>query len=204
MQVNVDRAAVFTNKRLIGQAWCIPLLLVLFATASEAAGRQVLVLQSLDRGNLALDSLTGHFRVELDKRAGETVTFVQFVVSPSGFDVIPDKAIVDFVRTTFADRTKPDLVMTIGGPAAAFARKHRELLFPDRPILYAGVDQRFLRNAPLGADETAVAVAVDDVDIVLAIDQWLAARRCPGSVVRLSRRPWEYASSAPLELVVVG
>ena len=50
--------------------------------------------------------------------------------------------------------------------------------------------------------ETAVAVAVDDVDIVLAIDQWLAARRCPGSVVRLSRRPWEYASSAPLELVV--
>ena len=50
--------------------------------------------------------------------------------------------------------------------------------------------------------ETAVAVAVDDVDIVLAIDQWLSAGRCPASVVRLSRRPWEYATSAPLELVV--
>jgi hypothetical protein len=31
--------------------------------------RQVLVLQSFDRGNLIVDSFTGHFRVELDHGA---------------------------------------------------------------------------------------------------------------------------------------
>ena len=51
--------------------------------------------------------------------------------------------------------------MTVGGPAAVFARKHRQQLFPDTPLLFAAVDQRFLRDAPLGENETAVAVVND-------------------------------------------
>ena len=51
--------------------------------------------------------------------------------------------------------------MTIAGPAAVFARKYRQQLFPDTPLLFAAVDQRFLRDAPLGDNETAVAVAND-------------------------------------------
>jgi PAS domain S-box-containing protein len=82
-------------------------------------------------------------------------------VNPSGFDVAPEEAIVDFLRSTFAERAQPNLIVTIGGPAAAFARRHRQHLFPEVPLLYAGVDQRFLRDAPLADDETAVAVAND-------------------------------------------
>ena len=55
-------------------------------------------------------------------------------------------------------RPKPDLIVTVGGPAAVFARKHRQQLFPDTPLLFAAVDQRYLRDAPLGRHETAVAV----------------------------------------------
>jgi len=164
---------VFTKKRQAPRAGWIALVVLLFATSSEATGRQILVLQSLDRGNLALDFLTGHFRVEVERRSGESVTFVQFVVNPSGFDVTPDKAIVNFLRSTFAERTKPDLIVTIGGPAAAFARRHRDQIFPDVPLLYAGVDQRFLRDAPLHDDETAVAVANDMAAVVDDITQLL-------------------------------
>lgn len=48
---------------------------------------------------------------------------------------------------------------------------------------------------------TPPAVDVVDADIAAAVDQWLAAGRRLASVVRLCRRPWEYATSAPLELI---
>jgi aminoglycoside phosphotransferase (APT) family kinase protein len=48
----------------------------------------------------------------------------------------------------------------------------------------------------------APVVDVVDADIAGAIDEWLAAWPRRASVVRLCRRPWEYATSAPLELVV--
>ena len=85
--------------------------------------RQVLVLQSFDRGNLIVDSFTGHFRVELDQRAGTPVNVVQVVVGPIGFVGAPEREVVDYIRALFAGRTKPDLIMTVAGPATVFARK---------------------------------------------------------------------------------
>ena len=51
--------------------------------------------------------------------------------------------------------------MSVAGPAALFAHKYRQQLFPDAPLLFAAVDQRYLRDAPLGENETAVAVVND-------------------------------------------
>ena len=51
--------------------------------------------------------------------------------------------------------------MAVAGPASVFARKYRTLLFPDTPLLFGAVDQRYLGDAPLGDNETAVAVAND-------------------------------------------
>ena len=68
---------------------------------------------------------------------------------------------VDYIRSTFLDRPKPDLVVSIAGPAGAFARKYRQQLFPDTPSLFASVDQKWFGVAPLGEDEAAVAVVND-------------------------------------------
>ncbi len=138
-------------------------LLLLAATSSEAAPAvpQVLVLQSLDRGNLAVDQFTGNFRVELDQRAEQPVNVVQVVVGPTGFVAASEQATVDYIRSTFVTRPDPDLIVSIGGPAAVFARKYRQHLFPDAPLLLASVDRRYLGDAPLGKKETAVAIAVD-------------------------------------------
>ena len=119
--------------------------------------QQVLVLQSFDHGNLTLDHFTSNFRVDLDQRTGRPVNVVQVVVGPTGFVGAPEEAVVDFIRSTFADRPKPDLIVTIAGPAAAFARKYRPQLFPETPLLLAALDQRFLRDAPMGENDTAVA-----------------------------------------------
>jgi signal transduction histidine kinase len=144
---------------------CVALagLLMLGAASGEAQPpvRQVLLLQSFDRGNMIVDQFTGNFRVELDQRAGRPVNVVQVVVGPTGFVGASEQAIVDFIRSAYLDRPKPDLVVTVSGPAAVFARKYRRQLFPDSPLLFAAVDQRYLQDAPIGENETAVAVVND-------------------------------------------
>jgi len=144
-------------------------LLFLVAASSEAqpVTRQVLLLQSVNRGNMPIDQFTGNFRVELDQRAERPVNIVQFVVGPAGFVAASEQALVSYIRSNFVDHPDPDLIVTVGGPAAVFARAHRQQLFPGTPILFASVDRKYLGDAPLGENETAVAI---DTDYPRAID----------------------------------
>ena len=48
--------------------------------------------------------------------------------------------------------------MSVGGPAALFARTYRQRLFPDTPLLFASVDKRYLGATPLADNEAVVAV----------------------------------------------
>jgi len=152
------------------------LLLVAASSEAQPPVRQVLLLQSFDRGNLTLDSFTGNFRVELDQRDEGPVNVVQVVVGPTGSVGAPEQAVVDYIRSTFVDR-KPDLIVTVAGPAAVFARKYRQRLFPDTPLLFAAVDERYLGEAPLGENETAVAVANDYARVIDDILQVLPQTR---------------------------
>ena len=136
-------------------------IMVLFSAApsdAQPAVRQVLMLQSFDRGTFPVDQFTNNFRIELVRRAPEPVNVVQIVVGPTGFVGAPEQVVVDYIRSSFLDRPKPDLVVAVAGPAAVFARRYRQELFPDTPILFASVDRRFLDDAPLGDKEAAVAV----------------------------------------------
>ena len=135
--------------------------------------KQVLVLQTQGRGNLTLDRFTAEFRVVLDERVDAPLNVVQLVVGPTGFVRASEKAIVDYIRSMYASRSPPHLVMTVGGPAAQFARKYRHQLFPNQPILYAATDARYLRDVPLDDNEAVVSVnndlprLVDDILQVL-------------------------------------
>ena len=149
-------------------AWA-SLLWVLLASPAEADLRRVVVLQSFDRGNLVLDEFTATLRAQVNARLAEPVTFTEFTVNPAGFDPAPERATVDYLRSAFAGRPKPDLLITSGGPAAQFARKHRAELFPDVPLLYAAVDQRFVKDISFTDREAAVAVANDPAGIIADI-----------------------------------
>jgi signal transduction histidine kinase len=174
--------------------------LLLFAAAYSAAQspvKQVLMLQSLDRGNVILDHFTGNFRVSLDQHAATPVNVVEVVVGPRGFVSAPEQAVVAYIRSMYADRPPPDLIVSAGGPAAVFARKHRQELFPETPLLFASVDQRYLRGAPLGENESAVAVVndfpglVDDILRVLPETRQIFMVIGSGSLGRFWRRELE-------------
>jgi len=153
--------------------------LLLGAPSSEAQPpvRQVLLLQSFARGNAAVDQFTTNFRVELDQRGEGRVNVVQVVVGPTGFVNAPEQAVIDYIRSTFVNRPKPDLIVTIAGPAAVFARKNRQQLFPETPILFASVDQKYLADEPLGDNETAVAVVNDFPRVIENVLQLLPQTR---------------------------
>ena len=149
------------------------LLLVAGVAEAQPAVRHILVLQSFNRGNLVLDSFTANFLVDLEGRAEAPLNVVQVVVGPTGFVVAPEQAIVDYIRATFVNQPPPELIVTIGGPAATFARRHRQQIFPERPLLLASVDQQYLRDATLGENETAVTVVNDFPQLVDDILQLL-------------------------------
>src|SRR5262245_39112020 len=107
------------------------LLVLLCAAPAAAQARHVLLLQSLDRGSLTFDSTTSNLLADIDARATQAVTFSQVVVNPSGFGFIPEDAVVRYLADVYSRRPRPDLVVSIGGPAAAFARKYRKELFPE-------------------------------------------------------------------------
>ena len=154
-------------------------LLLLSAAPADAqpAVRQVLLIQSFDRGNAAVDQFTTNFRVELDRGVGGPVNVVQVVVGPTGFVGAPEQALVDYTRASTANRPKPDLIVTVAGPAAVFARTYRQQLFPETPVLFASVDEKYLRGAALGDNETAVAVVNDYPRVIESILQLLPRTR---------------------------
>jgi signal transduction histidine kinase len=153
--------------------------IVLAAAPSEAqpVPRQVLVLQSFERGNMVIDHFTANFRVELDEQVGHPVNMIQVVVGPTGFVVAPDQSIVEFIRSLYAGRSTPDLIVAVAGIASAFARRHRAEMFPEAPLLFAGVDQRYLGSEPLGENETATAAINDFPRVVDEILQLLPQTR---------------------------
>ena len=160
----------------------VVLLVLCFAAFTEGAQaaptvRQILILQSLDRGSLVFDGFTANFRAALQERAGDPVTVVEFVVTPAGFTEPPEKPVLDFLQSVFADRPQPDLIVTVGGPAAAFVREHRRDLFPHVPVLFAATEVRFLKDAALAENETAVTVSIDYTRLVEDILQLLPRTR---------------------------
>ena len=108
--------------------------------------RQVLVLQSFDRGNLILDHFTTNLRVNLDQRVGGPVNYIQVIVGRRvcrrAGDIGRRLHSLHLCRSS-----RPDLIVTIAGPAAVFAREYRQQLFPETPILFASIDQRYLPNS---------------------------------------------------------
>ncbi len=197
-----DQAVTTRPDRGACRGWQAALLggLLLIGAATSGAQspvKQVLMLQSLERGNMTLDHFTGEFRVSLDQHAGQPVNVVQVVVGPTGAIGAPEQAVLDYIRSMYANRPPPDLIMTVAGPAAVFARKYRQQLFPETPLLFASVDRRWFSGAALGKNESAVAVVndfprlINDILGVLPETKQVFMVTGSGSIGRFWRRELE-------------
>jgi len=111
------------------------------------------------------------------------VAFETALVSTMGHHVDLDEVSLDMARFARPELEGPfvqllqkrlqawpaDLVVPIGSPAAGFVASYRERLFPDTPILYAGIDPRTVPPDALRRNATVVGQNTDLSGIVEGI-----------------------------------
>ena len=138
-------------------AWAWALFALLFALGAEAAApKRVLILHSYGRDFAPYDVITSVFRTDLARRASGPITFVEanldFRRASSDKD---DRALLDLLRVRFDDGP-PDVVVTIGPPAARMYARHRAELFPGTPWVMGALDQRFVQQVTLSPTDAVV------------------------------------------------
>src|SRR5262245_10975575 len=111
--------------------WVVLLLLVTASAAeAAAAAREILVVQTSDQAQLTYGRLTDGLKAELSRRFPQPVNFVQFSLALPGFREAPEDGVVAYLRSLFPGQGSPDLIVSIGAPAAQFVQKHGAQLFP--------------------------------------------------------------------------
>ena len=131
------------------------------AAAAQTDPRNVLLLYSYDREFGPHNAFAGLFRTELSRSFAQPIDLIEVSLQPArSTHRAPDESIAAELQSTFASR-RLDLVVSIGGPAAVFAKKYRHQLFPSTPMLLAAVDRRFLESSTLSTNDAAVAIEHD-------------------------------------------
>jgi signal transduction histidine kinase len=155
--------------------WAAALLLGLVALcasldAMAAETKRVLLLHSFGREFAPYDAALAALRTELAERSSEPLAFYDVSLHAglaSGLD--DEQPFAEYLRRRF-DSSAPDVVVTIGPPAAAFYVKYRDQLFPGTPLAITALDQRLVPKFTLRAGDTVVA---DDFELPKMVDNIL-------------------------------
>jgi signal transduction histidine kinase len=145
---------------------CVIVILVLVSLsvgfcAWAGESKQVLVLHSFGREFKPWSEYARAIRLELERQSPWPLDIQEHaLVTARSSDENPEAAFVDYLRALHSNR-KPDLIVSIGAPAAAFVQRHRQHLFPEAPMVLTVVDQRRLTYSSLGPNDVVVAVAID-------------------------------------------
>jgi signal transduction histidine kinase len=131
------------------------------ASAAETGSKEVLVLHSFGREFKPWSEYAKAIRLELERQSPWPLDIQEHaLVTARSSDDNPEAAFVDYLHALFSKRP-PDLIVSIGAPAAHFVQRHRQQLFPFTPMILTVVDQRRVQYSTLGPNDTVVAVAID-------------------------------------------
>jgi ABC-type uncharacterized transport system substrate-binding protein len=149
----------------MAQLVCASVSTVVFflATLSMAAAesKRVLVLHSFGRDFRPWSEYAKAIRVELDRQSRWPLDVHEHsLVDARLDDGSLEVPFVEYLSALFAKR-QPDLIVSIGAPAAAFVQRHRQRLFPAIPMLLTVVDQRRVQYSVLSANDAVAAVSID-------------------------------------------
>ena len=141
--------------------WLGVIILALAGTlalpAEAAEPKRVLIIHSFGRDYAPFNAVGIALRTELTKQLRQPVAFRDVSLDIERFGVPQkERALIAYLLSS-SDEI-PDMVVTIGAPATRFYLRHREVLFPDRPLLVTGIDSRMLRGIKLGAKDRTVTV----------------------------------------------
>jgi hypothetical protein len=138
------------------------LLLALGPTqAADPAPKRVLMLSSFGLRFAPWTDYAEKLRAELIRQSKTPIDFLEHMLLTARVD--DDKALgpfVGYLEALYAERP-PDLIVTLGAPAAEFVQRYRDSLFPRIPMLFTAVEARRVEYDKLTENDAVAAVAHD-------------------------------------------
>jgi hypothetical protein len=88
-------------------------------------------------------------RMELNQKSPWPLDITEHsLVTARSPDEDPEVPFVEYLRALSAKRS-PDIIVSIGAPAAAFVQRHRQQLFAATPMVFTAVEQRRVQYSSL-------------------------------------------------------
>ena len=123
--------------------------------------KRVVLLHSFGRDFKPWSEYARAIRTELERQSPWRLELTDHSLMTALFsDKNPETPFVEYLRALYA-KQPPDLIVSIGAPAAAFVQPHRHQLFPTTPMLLTVVDQRRVQFSNLTANDAVVAVSIN-------------------------------------------
>ena len=153
----------------------ISCLLALLACelALAAESKRVMVLHSFGRDFKPWNEYARTIRTELERQSPWPLDITDHsLLTARSSDEDPEAPFVEYLRALHSKKP-PDLIVSIGAPAAAFVQRHRADLFANTPMVFTAVDERRVQPSLLTPSDAVVAVRIDYLDAVKNILQVL-------------------------------
>jgi signal transduction histidine kinase len=136
----------------------IALLFLVTLEPAAAEAKRVVLLHSFGQDFKPWNDYARTIRSELQRQSPWQLDITDLSLVAARFsDEDPEVPFVAYLRALFA-KQPPDLIVSIGAPAAAFIQRHRPDLFPNTPIVFTAVAQLRIQPSRLTENDAVVAI----------------------------------------------
>ncbi len=167
---------------------CLGAVIFLLPTieAALAESKRVLLLHSFGREFKPWSEYAETIRSELASQSPWPLDITeQSLVTARSSDENPETAFVEYLRALHVNRP-PDLIVSLGAPAAGFVQRHRQQLFPTTPTVFTAVEVRRVRSSDLTANDAVVALRTDHLPVIQNILSVLPDTKHVATVIGVS------------------
>ena len=128
------------------------------AVATRSDSKRVLMLHSFGRDFLPWSEYARSIKTNLEERSPWPLDIQELTLLSARFVAPgPEEPFVEYLHSLYAGQP-PDIVLSIGGPAAGFVQRHRDKLFPKAPMVLTTVEERLIDRARLTRKDAVVSV----------------------------------------------
>jgi signal transduction histidine kinase len=167
MSARVPTAAIDSGWPVLAARFCVCLVVLAAMLPGPASGeprgepKRVLMLHSFGRDFLPWSAFARTIRTDLEQQSPWPLELQEHNLLSARFNNPgPEAPFVDYLRSLYAGRP-PDIVVSIGAPAARFVQKYRAQLFPKTPMVLTAVEQRLVTRTDLTDSDTVIAAHND-------------------------------------------
>jgi signal transduction histidine kinase len=138
---------------------CVAALVFGTVSAATAEPKRVLLINSYGREFAPWSEYAEEIRSQLQDEWEQPLDIYELSLTTALLGQ-GEHDFANYLHTLFSDR-EPDLILTIGAPAASFVLQFRQNLFPATPTLVTTADQQLMKYSALSANDATVPVNIN-------------------------------------------